>query len=208
MAQVKGQDALMLAFLVQTGARRGEVFRLTWADVDLENKRVRLTDRKGGDGAYRERWRGIDDHLAAGLAWWRENRPAIVDNVFMQLGNCATINRATGQTIETNIGDPYKTRRHFMSKLCRRAGVKPFGFHALRHKAAALLYLKSGLNEAQLFLGHARPTTTNAYVKSAGLYTGQDQLVNVIIESSLGRAASEQVQKVIAPEAPTSEAIL
>ena len=44
----KGQDLVMLLTFYNTGARRGEVFRLTWSDVDLNEKKIRLVDHKGG----------------------------------------------------------------------------------------------------------------------------------------------------------------
>jgi integrase len=37
-------------------------------------------------------------------------------------------------------GDPFTSRCHFMRRVCQRAGVKVFGFHALRHLSAVLLY--------------------------------------------------------------------
>jgi integrase len=40
------QDKLMLYCYLQTGARRDELFRLTWADVDFFRKRIRLSWRK------------------------------------------------------------------------------------------------------------------------------------------------------------------
>ena len=55
-----------------------------------------------------------------------------------------------------------------MSRLCNRANVKPFGFHAIRHRVAAIL-LDSGkatLGQIQEFLRHQRKTTTEAYLKS------------------------------------------
>ena len=199
LAQAKGQDAVMLLAYIQTGARKGELFRLTWNDVDLENKRVKLIDRKGGDGAYRERWRGINDDLVESLNWWQKARPVDMPNVFMQLAD---------HRQDVKVGDPFKCRKHLMARLCKQAGVKPFGLHALRHKGAAIVFTAEGLNEAQLFLGHAKATTTDRYVKSAGLYTGSDTIVNVIMNSSVGQAAAEQVRKTIAPEVAASEANL
>lgn len=44
------QDKLMLYCYLQTGARRDELFRLTWADVDFFRKRIRLSWRKNKVG--------------------------------------------------------------------------------------------------------------------------------------------------------------
>jgi len=208
LAQVGAQDAVMLLAYIQTGARRGELFRLTWNDVDLDNKRVRLTDRKGGGGACRERWQTISEELTAALNWWKDARPLDVPNVFMQTAHYVTKNPKTGEAIEVNPGDPFTLRRHFMTAICKRAGVKPFGFHALRHKAAEIVYLAGGKsNEAQALLGHTQASTTNRYLKSAGLYADKTKVVNAIMGSSVGQAAAERVQKVIAPEVAAPEAI-
>lgn len=56
LAQAKGQDLVMLTTYIYTGARKQELFRLRWEDVDLEKMRLRLTDRKGGSGKPRVRW--------------------------------------------------------------------------------------------------------------------------------------------------------
>lgn len=60
-----------------------------------------------------------------------------------------------------SMGAPFRQRRHFMKDLCKKAGVKPFGFHAIRHKSAAITFGESGLNSAQVLMGHYRATTTD-----------------------------------------------
>jgi len=84
LQMVKGQDLVFLLTMYFTGARRGELFRLSWEDVDLVNGRIRLTDNKGKNGAMRERWLVMHPELAKAFAWWREARHCVVDNVFMQ----------------------------------------------------------------------------------------------------------------------------
>ena len=78
-----------------------------------------------------------------------------------------------------------------MPKLCERAGVKPFGFHALRHKSATITFMASGLSAAQTLMGHARATTTDIYVRSAGLYGNQGMITSALGESGIGLAAEE-----------------
>jgi integrase len=190
----KGQDALMLATFIQTGARRGELFRLTWADVDLEARQIRLIDHKGGQGTSRARWLGIDENLAEALARWKEERPAKVENVFMQVQD---YHMEGSQPVR--VGDCFTSRAHFLPTLCKRAGVKPFGFHALRHKGAAIVFQGKGLNEAQIFMGHYRATTTDRYVKSAGLYGRREDIVTAINTSSIGAALCGMLQKESAP---------
>lgn len=66
-------------------------------------------------------------------------------------------------------GDPFKHRQHVMKKLCRKANVKPFGFHAIRHLTATMLY-KAGqlLSVIQKILRHQHPSTTEKYLVSLG----------------------------------------
>lgn len=183
LKQARGQDLVMLLTYYFTGARRGEVFRLTWADVNLEEARIRLTDHKAGAGRARVRWLDMHPELVKALAWWKEARPCEVDNVFMQL-QC-----------DGAMGQPFRQRSKFMALLCKRAGVKPFGFHALRHKAAAITFAAGGLAAAQTLMGHYRATTTDIYVRSAGIYERQDVILNALGEHGIGQAGSELLEK-------------
>jgi hypothetical protein len=93
-----------------------------------------------------------------------------------------------------------------MLTLCGRAGVKPFGFHALRHKSAAIAFVSQGLNAAQTLMGHYRATTTDRYVASAGLYTKQEGILEALGSSEIGQAVCNLLdegmpQKVVSSEA-------
>ncbi len=178
-----GQDLVMLLTFFYTGARRGEVFRLTWTDVDMHERKIRFVDHKGGSGRKRVRWLPMHPTLMDALLWWRDARPCKVENVFMRLDN------------ESALGEPFTTRQQLMPVLCARAGVRPFGFHALRHKAASIAFTVAGLNAAQQLMGHSRATTTDIYVRSAGLYSDNSVLVNALGESGIGQAASELFAK-------------
>jgi len=63
-------------------------------------------------------------------------------------------------------GDRYTARRRFMKGLCKRAGVKTFGFHALRRFFGSLLAdkYKESIPVIQKLLGHASPNTTERYI--------------------------------------------
>ena len=54
-----------------------------------------------------------------------------------------------------------------MASLYRRAKVKYFNFHALRHFGASRFAEKGvGLTDIQAFLGHERVTTTDLYLQA------------------------------------------
>ncbi len=186
--QAEGQDLVMLLTLYFTGGRRSEIFRLTWNDVDLQKEKIRLTDNKSGNGMERVRWLRMHPELVKALKWWRDARPCKVDNVFMQLQN------------DTFLGQPFTQRIHFMERLCRKAHVKPFGFHAIRHKSAAITFVSSGLNAAQVLMGHYRATTTDRYTKSAGLYTDQSEILSALGGSGIGQVVEDLLKTKIPQE--------
>ena len=84
-----------------------------------------------------------------------------------------------------------------MEDLCKKAGVKPFGFHAIRHKSAAITFEGSGLNSAQVLMGHYRATTTDTYVKSAGLYTDQSDILAALGGSGIGQIVGDLLKNKI-----------
>ncbi|NOR10021.1 MAG: tyrosine-type recombinase/integrase [Desulfovibrionaceae bacterium] len=57
-----------------------------------------------------------------------------------------------------------------MRRLCEKVGVKRFGFHAIRHLTASMLF-KQGYNVGiiQAILRHQSPNTTERYLKTLGL---------------------------------------
>ncbi len=157
-----GQDKVMLLAFVHLAARRGEVFRLRWEDVDFDAGKVRLWTRKRHGGGLDFDWLPMTNMLKDSLLWWKENRPIKgTEHVFLCLEkkNFCT----------ENYGKPFKHRQHFMRNLCVRAGVKPFGFHSIRHLTASTLY-KQGcvVADIQSVLRHESATTTAKYIRSLG----------------------------------------
>ena len=194
LQEARGQDLVFLLTLYYTGARRGEVFRLAWDDVSLDEGKIRLTDNKARTGEKRVRWLDMHPELVKALSWWKEARPCKVDNVFMQTQS------------DSNKGQPYRARLHFMDTLCSRAGVKPFGFHAIRHKSAAIAFVSKGLNAAQILMGHARATTTDIYVRSAGLYAPQNMILEALGNSGIGQAIGGLLEREMPRQPESAEA--
>ncbi len=142
MEQTEGQDRVMLTAMFHLAARKGEIFRLTWADVDFVNSKVRLSTRKTADGSWKIDWLPMTKELKRELLWWKDNRQnQQAEHVFTVLDGTPFTNQWEGQ--------PFKVRQHFMAKLSRKAGVKEFGFHAIRHLSAVILY-QAGYNVAMI----------------------------------------------------------
>ena len=71
----EGQDKVLLLAYLHTGARRSELFRLKWLDVDFSTGRIRLTTKKTADGSMKAAWLPMTSDLQDSLRWWWENRP-------------------------------------------------------------------------------------------------------------------------------------
>ena len=64
---------------------------------------------------------------------------------------------------------PYKERKRIMKTLCRKASVRYFRFHALRHAGASLLENNNiPVGTIQRLLGHENRSTTEIYLHSIG----------------------------------------
>lgn len=158
-----GQDKVMLLAFLYLAGRRKEIFRLTWSDVDFGHKRVRLWTRKRAEGSEEFDWLPMTKELRKELRWWWENRPIKdVESVFLCLEE--------GENQKKHYGKPFRYRHHFMGRLCEAAKVKPFGFHAIRHLTASILFGRGyELGAIQMILRHQSPNTTERYLKRIGL---------------------------------------
>ena len=148
-----GQDKLMLFMFLQTGARRDELFRLTWRDVNLKAREVTIKCRKNNIGEWKESRLPMSDDLCEMLKDQRKET-GLLGHVFM----CRTDD---GQVV------PYQYRQHWLKKLCAKARVEPFGFHGIRHLFASILASKNvPLVEIQKMLRHNSIQTTARYIHS------------------------------------------
>ena len=191
------QDRFMLTAFLHLAARRTEIFNLKWTDIDWINNQVRLFTRKTKEGSWEGSWIPMTEELKKSLLYWWENRTYKESQyVFTVTGDHMFDNQYKGQ--------PFKERRHFMKRLCQKAEVKPFGFHAIRHLSAVILY-QSGYNVAviQQILRHKNASTTERYLKRLGLdpYKLQEA-VSVFENREKGKVIGFDSQK----KAPKEEA--
>lgn len=157
-----GQDKVMLLTFLHTAGRRGEIFRLTVSDLDFENSRIRLSTKKRTGGNLEYDWLPMTAELKRELLWWLENRPLKnKPHVFMCL-------EQRPFQLE-HYGESFKFRAKFMRTLCAKAGVKPFGFHAIRHLTASQLYsMGYSVATIQALLRHKSAGTTERYLRTLG----------------------------------------
>lgn len=72
-----------------------------------------------------------------------------------------------------------------MRRLCKSAGVNPFGFQSIRHLSASTLFkLGYELAVMQTILRHKSPNTTERYLRSIGLERVRDALEDLTFEGA------------------------
>ena len=149
--EAQGQDKLMLMGYVHLAARRSELYRLRSDDVNFAERTARLYTRKRKNGNWEYNDLPMTGKLYNALLLHKQN--AHDEYVFVDP--------------ETN--RPFTVRRQFMPGLCKRAGVKPFGLHAIRHLAASILAdCNVPVVTIKEILRHKSLQTTEKYIKPLG----------------------------------------
>jgi integrase len=143
----------------ETMARVSEVNRLMWNDVDLERSCLTLYTRKKKGGNLKPRkvplTEKLHEILSRRYAFRDQTKPWVFWHRYRS--------DKTGEMVD----GPYKDRKKFMRTLCRKAGVKYFRFHALRHSGASLMDNSNvPIGAIQRILGHENRTTTEIYLHS------------------------------------------
>ena len=144
-----------------TMGRMSEVNRLTWQDVNFEERFVVLYTRKKKGGHRTPRKISMTDKLFEVLSRRYANRDKRISWVFWH--------RYWSRKIDGWTVGPFKERKKIMRTLCKRAGVKYFRYHALRHFGASLLEQANvPIGSIQRILGHEHRSTTELYLHSIG----------------------------------------
>ena len=157
----QGQDRLFVIFAIHTGARKGEMLRLSWSDVDFVNSRVRLSTRKSKGGGLQYDLIPMTKDLKNALLLHKQ----IADDYF----------------VFTHAGEQYSQADYVMERLCRNAGIRQLGFHSLRHLTASML-ADAGMPMPQIqsILRHRNINTTSRYVHALqGVQTMMDDALSL-----------------------------
>lgn len=146
-----------------TGMRRGEVFGLTWGNVDLERQTIRVCQAVTYKGVIKtpktqagNRTVAIDDATVACLARWKARQKAELAKICVE---------QTGDTMVccSDTGELYRIDNfeHWWSVWRKKNGFEGLKFHELRHTQATVL-LGAGVDvkTVQTRLGHASASIT------------------------------------------------
>jgi integrase len=145
-AEAAGENPLAVnavRLLALTGCRRGEVTALTWREVDVDGRQLRLGATKTGFSL-------------------RPLGQAALDLL-------ATIPRHPKSQAVFSSGDggePYQGLPKAWERIARRAKLRGMTLHTLRHSFATVANNELGLSEPTIaaMLGHSRGTVTSRYV--------------------------------------------
>jgi len=151
------QDYLIA--LSHTMARVGEINRLSWEDVNLDDKYLVLYTRKKKGGHLTPRKVPLTPRLLDILSRRYTERDPEMPWVFWH----NWFDRKEGVWKR----GPYQYRKRLMKCLCEKTKVPFFQFHALRHAGASILEKnKVPIGSIQRILGHENRTTTEIYLHS------------------------------------------
>jgi integrase len=175
MLVTTGKDRVMLEVFRYTGARRSEVLRLTWEDVLFDQRTIRLKTHKSRKGQWKAYYVPMNEALYKSLKWQWENRDKTSPYVF------------------THEGKSYSRREDWLTKLCEKAQIKPFGFHSFRRAFASIIMGsgKASLKDVSLLLGHSSTRNTELYLRS--INPNLPGLVELLDEKENANNESQQI---------------
>ncbi len=165
-----------LETLRDTLARMSEINQLTWNDVNLDEKYLTLYTRKI-DGGLTPRKIPLTTRLYEILSGMQRTGPWVFTN--------------------PRTGEPYGDRKGIMRRLCEKADVPYFRFHALRHSGASVMDRSNvPIGEIQKVLGHKDRRTTEIYLHPSG--QGSREAIDALEAAS---EASHQASEVATAQA-------
>ena len=145
----------------ETMGRMSEINQLVWSDVEFETRYVVLYTRKKNGGHKTPRKVPMTEKLYEILTSRYRNRDKDKPWVFWH--------RYWDRKQKVWVEAPYIDRKSIMKSLCKKAKVKYFRFHALRHYGASMLdNANVNIGSIQRLLGHENRTTTEIYLHSIG----------------------------------------
>ena len=138
LAKADPRERVLVLLAADGGLRLAEVVALTWAQVDLQRRRVSVLGKGGVFATV-----SITDQLAKALRGLRRTTEAV-----LPIGR-----RRLQRTIK---------------RLCERAGVKARGYHQLRHSCGKEIYFETGdILAVQRHLRHSSVRTSEIYAHLA-----------------------------------------
>ncbi len=136
----------LVKIALHTGMRRGEILNLKWEQVDLKHGFILLDVTKNG-----------------------ERREIPIDETLKEVFNSMARGFESVYVFtDPNTGDPYKTIKRSFSTALKKAEIRDFKFHDLRHTFASQLVMNGvDITSVKELLGHKTLNMTMRYAHLA-----------------------------------------
>jgi len=167
----------------------GEINRLTWDDINLDEKYLILYIRKKRGGHFTPKKVTMPERLYKIMSRKYAKSDKIKPWVFWH----RYWSRKKGQWIEGS----YAGRKRIMETLCKKARVKYFRFHAIRHFGATLLdHMNVPIGTIQRILGHENRTATEIYLHSFGESERKAmEIFDVVFDEKVSHRPNPEIKK-------------
>jgi integrase len=133
----------MLRMFLNTGLRRGELFNLSWDDIDFTTKQIQIRETKTARGRYIP-------------------MNKLVSNELMRLYSSRSEDGIVYKSPKT--GKKFVDIKKAFSSACHKAGITNLRIHDLRRTfATRLLNAGADIVTVQHLLGHRNVSTTMIY---------------------------------------------
>lgn len=206
-AQVHLQRIIRCA--LDTGMRRGEIVTQRWEDVDFDNRMLHVSHSKTPEGESRVI--PLTGRLYDLLTSFRKDR-GIVFTYSPSSGNAANPEQATPAEVvkKASTAHPIKIVKTAWAASLRRAGLRHFRFHDLRHTANTRLMLAGVLQEVRReIIGHSSQHSrdTNDRYSQIGLAELKDAIgkLEVWLAAQANQLAQEETASLPQPKTATKE---
>lgn len=137
--------SVMTKLSLLTGLRRGEVFKVEWADIDFDKKLIHVRATKAKSG--KDRYVPMNNKTLSLLKAWR-----------IKSGH------RTGLLFRTRTGSRYQDIKRHWKKLMSEAEISDFRFHDCRHDFCSCLVMNGiDLYAVKELAGHSTITVTERY---------------------------------------------
>ena len=138
----------LIILALNTGLRRGELFLLSWKNVDLKAKQITVASTTAK--SKKTRYVPLNSEALSTLRTWHK-----------QTGDSEYV-------FPNKNGEPLTDVKHSWASLLERAGITDFRFHDLRHDFASQLVKKGvSLYVVKDLLGHSTIQMTERYAHLA-----------------------------------------
>lgn len=161
----------IVVMALNTGMRRGEIFSLKWADVDMKNRTITLRHTKNNE------CRGIP-----------------INGILYDTLMCMEPGLWDQYVFLNKDGKPFRDIKTGFSAALRRAGIRDFRFHDLRHTFASRLVMAGvDIRTVQTLMGHKdiKMTMRYSHLSDAHLRDAVSRLEN---GTNLAQAAPQDSQ--------------